>query len=330
MSTLQGKKIAVLGAGTMGPGIAAVYAASGYDTALYSRTEKTLEKARVTIEGIIELFRSEGLYPDGAETALQRIRFTAKIPEAVSGAFYVAETVAEVPEIKQDIYRQLDELLPEDVLISSNTSYMNIFDLAPAGRQERLAIVHWVAPPHILPLVEIVKGPQTAEAVMEALMALHEACGKAPVRMEKYIPGFMLNRLQSAMLRETTGLVQEGYCTPDMLDRAVRMSLMPRGLLLGVMQRLDFNGIDLAVRNLKNNTFTPFGAPPEENIYTEMVERGELGVKSGKGFRDYTELGSEEALRLRDRCLLESVRLARRFEEHPIGRERDGKSTLSQ
>ena len=324
---MNGKgKIAVLGAGTMGPGIAAVYAVNGYETALYSRTEKTLEKARVTVEGILELFREEKMFPEEAVIpAAGRISYVTDLSAAVRGAFYVAETVAEVPEVKKEIFRQLDELLPEDVFISSNTSYMNIFELAPERRQARLAIVHWVAPPHILPLVEVVRGPETAEETMEAMMALHEACGKLPVRMEKYIPGFILNRLQSAMNREVIGLMQEGYVSPEMLDRAVRTSLMPRGLLLGVVQRIDFNGIDLAVQNVRNNSFTPFGAPSEDNIYAEMAERGELGVKSGKGFRDYTELGSEEALRLRDRYLLESVRLARRFMDHPIGREREWK-----
>ena len=321
------RKIAVLGAGTMGPGIAAVYAAAEYEVSLYSRTEKTLDRARTTTEGIFSLFREAEMYPaEALAGAAERITYTTSVPEAVDGAFYAVETVAEVPEVKREIYRQLDELLPEEALISSNTSYMNIFELAPERRQERLAIVHWVAPPHILPLVEIVKGPATGEETMEKLMALHEACGKAPVRMEKYIPGFMLNRLQSAMFRETTGLLQEGYCTPEMLDRAVKMSLMPRGLLLGVVQRIDFNGIDLAAQNIKNNNFTPFGAPSaEDNIYRDMAEKGELGVKSGKGFCDYTELGSEEALRLRDRYLLESVKLARFFMDHPIGRPREWK-----
>ena len=323
MTTETKGKIAVLGAGTMGPGIAAVYAVNGYETALYSRTEKTLEKARVTVEGILELFREEKMFPEEAVIpAAGRISYVTDLSAAVHGAFYVSETVAEVPEVKKEIFRQLDELLPEDVFLSSNTSYMNVFELAPERRQARLAIVHWVAPPHILPLVEVVRGPETAEETMEAMMVLHEACGKLPVRMEKYIPGFILNRLQSAMNREVIGLMQEGYVSPEMLDRAVKASLMPRGLLLGVVQRMDFNGLDMVARGLRNRSFEPFGAPPEDNVIAEMAERGELGVKSGAGFYDYGETGSEEAMRLRDRYLIESVRLARYFMERPIGAER--------
>ena len=312
-----------MGAGTMGAGIAAVYAIAGYPVALYSRTEKTLQKARNTIRDIAALFREEGMYETaGLETLPERIVYTTSLEEAVSQAFYVVETVVENPEIKQEIYRELDRLLPRDVIVSSNTSYMNIFGFMPRERQEKLVIVHWVAPPHILPLVEVVRGPHTDEETMEAMMKLHEDCGKTPVRMEKYIPGFILNRLQSAMNREVVGLLQEGYCTPEMLDRAVRTSLMPRGLLLGVVQRMDFNGIDMVARGLQNRNFVPYGAPAEHNVITDMAERGELGVKSGTGFRDYSEEGSAEALKLRDKYLLESVKLSRFFMDHPIGRER--------
>ncbi len=324
MMAMDKGKIAVLGAGTMGAGIAAVYAIGGYQVSLYSRTEKTLLKAQDTIRNIAELFREEGLYEDAdLDTVPERIAFTTSLPDAVEGAFYVVETVVEIPETKKQVYRELDELLPHDVIISSNTSYMNIFEFMPEERQEKLVIVHWVAPPHILPLVEVVKGPRTDEDTMEAMMKLHEACGKTPVRMEKYIPGFILNRLQSAMTREVVGLLQEGYCTPEMLDRAVKTSLMPRGLLLGVVQRMDFNGVDMVAHGLQNRSFVPFGVPAEHNVITDMADRGELGVKSGTGFRDYTEEGAAEAVRLRDKYLLESVKLSRFFMDHPIGKERD-------
>lgn len=323
MTTETKGKIAVLGAGTMGAGIAAVYAMNGYETALYSRTEKTLGKARGTIEGIVDLFREEKMLPEEQLSAVpERLSYTTKIAEAVRDAFYVVETVVEIPAVKQAVYRELDALLPPEALVSSNTSYMDIFGFLPKERQERLAIVHWVAPPHILPLVEVVRGPATSEETMEAMMRLHKACGKQPVRMEKYIPGFILNRLQSAMTREVLGLIEGGYCSPEMLDLAVKTSLMPRGLLLGVVQRWDFNGLDMAANGLRNKSFEPFPAPPESNILTEMAGKGELGVKSGVGFRDYTREGSAAALRKRDRELLRSVRLAQAFMDDPIGEER--------
>ena len=317
------RKIAVLGAGTMGAGIAAVYALCGYRTALYSRTEKTLDKSKATIRAAAALLMEQELYPkQDLEEVMGRLHFTTSLEEAVEGAFYVVETVVEIPETKKQIYERLDALLAEDVIVSSNTSYMNIFELMPEHRQANLVIVHWVAPPHIIPLVEVIKGPATSEETMNAMMTLHEACRKAPVRMEKYIPGFILNRLQSAMNREVLGLLQEGYCTPEMIDRAVKTSLMPRGLLLGVVQRMDFNGIDMARNGLRNKSFVPFGPPPENNIIAEMAEKGELGVKSGVGFRDYTKIGVQEAIRQRDLKLIQSVRLAKEFMDDPIGEER--------
>ena len=317
------QKIAVLGAGTMGAGIAAVYALSGYPTALYSRTEKTLDKSKATIKAAADLLMDQELYPkQDLEAVMGRLVFTTSLEAAVEGAFYVVETVVEIPETKREVYDRLDALLPEDVIVSSNTSYMNIFELMPPERQKNLVIVHWVAPPHILPLVEVVKGPATSEETMEAMMKLHEECGKTPVRMEKYIPGFILNRLQSAMNREVMGLMQEGYCTPEMMDKAVKTSLMPRGLLLGVVQRMDFNGIDMVCNGLRNKNFVPFGAPPEKNMFTEMVEKGELGVKSGVGIRDYTKIGISEAVRQRDLKLIQSVKLAKAFMDDPIGEER--------
>ena len=324
MKELDKGKIAVLGAGTMGAGIAAVYAASGFRVALYSRTEKTLEKAKNTIIDIFELFKNEKMYDLPIwEIENDRILYTTQIEAAVDKAFYVVETVIEKPEIKREVYRELDGLLPSDTIISSNTSYMNIFDFMPQERQEKLVIVHWVAPPHILPLVEVVKGPGTSEQTMDAMMTLHEGCGKTPVRMEKYIPGFILNRLQSAMTREVVGLLQDGYCTPEMIDKAVKTSLMPRGLLLGVVQRMDFNGIDQVSHGLNNKSFVPFGAPPEHNIITDMAERGEKGIKTGVGFRDYSGIGSEVAIQQRDKLLIQSVKLSKYFMDNPIGEERN-------
>lgn len=314
------EKIAVLGAGTMGGGIAAVYALSGQRVSLYSRTEKTLEKARETVASDVKLLLSEKLYAGDAETVLGRIDCTTDLAAAVDEAWYVAETVVEKPEVKEEIYRQLDALCPPETYISSNTSYLNVFPFLPKTRQSRFTIVHWVAPPHILPLVEIVRGPETAEETMRIMMDFHEACGKTPVRLEKYVPGFILNRLQSAMNREVLGLIEGGYASPEMLDRAVKASLMPRGLALGVVQRMDFNGLDQVAHGLRNKSFTPFDAPAEDNPLTRLVRDGRLGVKSGCGFRDYTEEGSAAALEKRDRQLLKSVKLAGEFMADPIGR----------
>ncbi len=316
---MEEKMIGILGAGTMGAGMAAVYAAGGYGVKLYSRTEATLEKARTAIEAAVTFLLEEGLARGQREEILARTVYTTSLEEAVRGCFYVSETVAEKAEVKQAVFAELDRLLPPEVLISSNTSYMNVFPFLPEARQPYFSVVHWVAPPHVIPLVEVVKGPGTSEETMARMMRLHEEVGKAPVRMEKFIPGFMLNRLQAAMTREVLGLLSGGYCTPEMLDRTVKNSLMPRGLSLGLTQRMDFNGIDVVAHGLAGGSFVPFGAPPADNPVTRMAERGELGVKSGMGFRAYPDPAA--ALRERDRQLLQAIRLMQSFP--PIGEERE-------
>ena len=313
------KKIAVFGAGTMGAGIAQTYAMQDYEVFLYSRTQKTLDRARQVIEAGVALFAEEGLIEEeNARRTAERLHYTTCVEEAAQGAWYVAETIAEREEEKRALYQTLDRLLPDEAILASNTSYLNIFQLVPEGRQERTVIAHWIAPAHIVPLVEVVCGPKTSEETMDRVMQLHTRCGKLPVRMERYVPGFIINRLQSAMTREVLYLLEQGYCTPETLDLAVKASLMPRGLLLGVVQRMDFNGLDVVAHGLENQTYTPAPAPEEDNIIARHYRAGELGVKSGTGFYDYRGRSYQEVLEGRDRQLIQSVRLARAFLDHPL------------
>ena len=136
--------------------------------------------------------------------------------------------------------------------------------------------------------------------------------------MERYVPGFIVNRLQSAMTREVLFLLDNGYCSPEDLDLAVKTSLMPRGLALGVVQRMDFNGLDMVANGLYNGTYQPAPAPSPDNRVFRCAEAGNLGVKSGTGFYSYSTRTYEETLKLRDAQLVKSVELAREFIEHPL------------
>ncbi len=312
-------KIAILGAGTMGPGIATVYATNGYKCTIYSRTEKTLARSKEVIESNMRLLTEENMLSDEeAKSALSRLEYTTELQTAVDGAWYVVETIVEKPEAKEILYNQLDAILPEDVIIASNTSYMDIFTLMPKRRLPYSVISHWYAPAHILPLVEVVRGPETLDCVMNATYQLHKDCGKAPVRMEKFIPGFIVNRMQGAMTREVVYLIENGYCTPEDLDLAVKTSLMPRGLLLGLVQRMDFNGLDMAANGLNNKNYVPAPDPNRPKMIFDHYDKGEYGVKTGTGFYDYTHQSYTETLRQRDRMLLQSVRLGQAFIEEPL------------
>lgn len=312
-------KIAVLGAGTMGPGIALTYALQGFETTLYSRSQKTLDRAASIIRTNLALFVRENiLTQEEADAAGVRMRYTDSVADAVAGAWYVAETIVEQADAKTQLYRQLDDLLPPEVIIASNTSYMNIFELMPQRRRPYTVIAHFYAPAHILPLVEVVRGPETSDAVMDSVMELHRQCGKTPVRMEKYIPGFIVNRLQSAMTREVLYLIENGYCTAEDLDLAVKTSLMPRGLILGLVQRMDFTGLDMMANSLNNNKYTPAPAPEHPELIFGPVERGEYGVKSGKGLYDYAGQTYEQVLDRRDTMLLRAVAMANKSIGKPL------------
>ena len=313
------KKVAVLGSGTMGPGIAVTYALGGYITALYSRSQKTLQRAKTVIASDLQLFVEEGVVSEEtAKEAFERICFMDSVEAAVDRAWYIAETIVENPEAKKQLYAQLDEILPAEVIIASNTSYLNVFELIPARRQPYSVISHWYAPAHILPLVEVVKGPQTLDAVMEDVVALHKNCGKTAIRMEKYIPGFIVNRMQSAMTREVIYLLENGYCTAEELDLAVKTSLMPRGLLLGLVQRMDFNGLDMIARSVENKKYIPAPELDRPKMIFDLTDNGDYGVKTGKGFFDYSHQPYEQVLSQRDKMLLKSVRLANSFIEEPL------------
>lgn len=298
------KRISVIGAGIMGAKIALCYSKAGYEVCLYSRTDKTLNRAKETIG-------KSGIY------------YTTDLYEAARDAEYVVETVSEVKELKREIYEKLDSILPLDAYISSNTSYLNIFELMPERRLPFTAIVHWFAPADIIPLVEIVKGEKTSENTISEMENLHKNCGKTPIVMQKYIPGFIINRLQSAMNREIIGLISNGYCSPEAIDIAVKSSLMPRGMLLGVIQRMDFGGIDTTAHGIENGSFIPFDAPGKDNAVSNLANSGDLGIKTGKGFYDYSEIDYAEAVRLRDERLGKCIELSNEFINNPIGKIRE-------
>jgi len=303
----------------MGPGIAVTYAMAGYETCLYSRSRPTLQRAENVVADSLALFEKEQILSSAnAATARAKVHYTDSLEEAVQAAWYVAETIVERADAKETLYQQLDRLLPPDVIIASNTSYMNIFEMMPQRRRSHTVIAHFYAPAHILPLVEVVRGPETKDAVMDTVVALHTACGKTPVRMEKYIPGFIVNRMQSAMTREVLYLLENGYCTAEDLDLAVKTSLMPRGLLLGLVQRMDFTGLDMMVNSIANKKYIPAPDPEQPKTIFEPVQRGDLGVKTGKGLYDYSDRPYEDILRQRDIALLRTVGLAREYIDQPL------------
>jgi 3-hydroxyacyl-CoA dehydrogenase len=313
------KKVAVLGAGTMGPGIAQMFAMGGRTVTMWTRSEETREKAKETLHKSLVTFSEEDLLPKSdVETVFNRVSFALTVEEAVQGADFIQETIVENKDAKRDLYAQLDGILGDDAIIASNTSGLNIFDLIPERRLKQAVIAHWYAPPQLIPLVEVVKSEQAPQDFADVTVALLEACGKTPVLMKKFIQGYIANRMQMVLNTELFYLLDNGYCSPEDIDKAVKASFIPRAVVLGLCKRADFGGLDMTANNYKNKSYTPPEPVDMPSTLAAHVDAGELGLKSGKGFYDYTGVDKQELLAKRDKQLFEVFKLANKFLADPV------------
>lgn len=302
------RHVAVLGAGTMGAGIAQVFATHGWEVTLCDLSQQHLQKAIESIRGNLQVMQTAGLAQESdVPVLLGRIAPETQMDRAVATAQIVVEAVSESKQIKALVFDTVFRHAPSDAVVWSNTSTLDVFALAPEALRPRLLIAHWFAPPHILPLVEVVRGDDTLDEVVEQGLAELKRLGKAPVLMDRYVPGFVINRLLRALGREALYLIDNGYITAERLDQAVRTSLAPRMLVLGVMQRYDFTGLDLSAKNLENADFLDAPVDLKPRSLFDHVQAGELGVKSGKGFYDYAGMTPIEATNLRDALLWQVV-----------------------
>ena len=321
MKTLQDiKKIAVLGAGTMGPGIAQTYAMGGYNVTMWTRSEGTREKAKAALKTQLETFAKEGEIKEAdVETIYSRVDFALTVEEAVKGADFIQETIVENRDAKVALYEQLAACVGPDVIIASNTSAMNIFEVVPEKLLPQQIICHWYAPPQLIPLVEVVKSEQAPQEYADIAMELLKKCGKTAVLMKKFIRGYIVNRLQQCLNREVFYLLDNGYCDAEAIDLAAKASFIPRACVLGLCKRADFGGLDMTANNYKNHSYTmPEHGDEMPHILEEHIEHGELGIKTGHGFYDYEGVDIEELKAKRDKQLFEVFRLEKKFLEDPV------------
>lgn len=280
--------VAIIGTGTMGAMIGLALARARLPVRLWSNDPGSIDRAKLAIAASLDVMERKGVIDaDQRRAVLDHIEWPQSMADAVSGAGIVLEAVPEKRDIKSAVFSDLERLIDPQTLVWSNTSSLDVFALAPPALQDRLLIAHWFHPAHILPLVEVVRGPQTSESAVTATMDLLRSVGKTPVLIKSYVAGFVINRLLRALGREAFHLIDNDYISVGDLDLAVKASIAPRMQLLGVMQRYDFTDLRISAANLENPEFidAPVNARPASLI--AHIDRGEFGVKSGRGFYDY-------------------------------------------
>jgi len=279
-------RIAVVGAGIMGTGIAQVFAEAGLAVRLYGRRPAALAGAIERIAANQAERHAAGLAVD--DGALARIAATDDLAEAVGEAAFVSENVPEDLGLKQTLFAELDRLAPGEAVLSTNTSGLSITAIASAtSRPERVVGLHWLNPPHLMPVVEVCRGERTSDAVMDATCALARRAGRRPIRVERDVPGFVVNRLQFALLREAFHLVEAGIASADDVDRAVEGGLGLRWAAIGPFRVIDLAGL-ATFHAVATHLFPELSAdatPPA--VLAEKLARGETGAAAGHGFHPY-------------------------------------------
>jgi 3-hydroxybutyryl-CoA dehydrogenase len=279
------EKLAVVGAGTMGSQIALQTAYSGlYEIVLIDSSPEQLVKAREQNEKLVWRGVEKGrLTADRAQTALDRIQPATDL-EALSGAGMVIEAVFEDLGAKQGVWRQLNVHAPPEAVLASNSSTIAISRLAEqTDRPEQCCNMHFFHPVTVMELCEVVRGPRTADQTVDTAVEFVRSIGRVPVVMNKEIHGFIVNRILFAAAEEALHLLEEGYASAEDIDVAVKKGL---NWPMGPFELLDFSGLDIFYGALEDRRKLEGGrgAPP---VLKEMVERGELGRKTGRGFHDY-------------------------------------------
>ncbi len=286
--------ITVLGAGMMGPGIAQLFAVRGYSTTVWG-LENELPRVAETIRSNLRMMAGYGIgKEEEIEPAIGRVRTTHGLEDAVSNADFVVEAIVENLEIKQDFFSKMDSLCDEKAILATNTSVISPTEIALKSKhRERIVGTHFWNPPHLIPLVEVVKARDTSDETMDATMALMADIGKRPVRVKKDVPGFLANRLQHALWREAISIVENGIADPAEVDEAVKNSFGLRLPVLGPMENADLVGLDLTLAIHKYVLKHIEDSHVPSPALKDKVERGDLGVKTGKGFQEWSNEGAE-------------------------------------
>ena len=305
------ERIAVIGSGVMGHGIALVCALKGKKTALIDVAPEFLDRAKQKIAAALDSLSSEGMVSvEAPESLLNNIAYHASLEEGVEGADLVFEAIPEKLPLKATLFERLDACCPVDTIYATNTSGLPINQLAKlTAHPERFIGTHFFMPAYLVPLVEVVEAEETQKEVVLSVIEFLTKMGKAPVHVRKDIPGFIANRLQHALAREAMSLVQKGVASVEDIDTVVKTSLAIRLLSTGPLEQRDFNGLDthLSIAEYLYQDLEDAKIPL--SILSDKVQAGNLGIKTGKGFYDWTASDIPQVIANKNRRLIQALKL---------------------
>lgn len=287
------KKIAVIGAGTMGHGIAESFAMHGYEVNLYDKETRRLEIAKEEIRTELELLVKEDfIEQEVVQSTLDCITLETDLKTCVMDRDYVIEATFEEIGLKQELFKSLDKLCPPHTILASNTSTLQLSEMSKfvsENRKEKVIVNHWYNPAHLMPIVELSYFGNMPESTYSQVEKLYESIDKTTVKVLKDIPGLIANRIAQAIAREVFSLIEMGAAAPEDIDKALQTGPAFRYATTGHLEIADLGGLDIWHTSVKNLLKDIDRTTKPSQLLKEKVNEGKLGVKTGEGFYKYEQ-----------------------------------------
>lgn len=310
-------RVLVVGAGMMGSGIGAMAALAGHPVTLVDVSKERAAEGVEKALACIALREEEGLASrSAAEAAKGLLRAGTELEKEAEEAFLVVEAIVENLEAKQELFQTLDRMLPEEVPICSNTSGLRITEISARCEcyPERTVTTHFWLPAHLVPLVEVVMGERTSEVVAVMVRDELRRWKKSPVLVHRDLPGQLANRVFQAIIREAIAIVASGLATAEDVDTAIAAGMAMRFPVWGPLKHLDAIGTELGL-SVQETVLPDICAERHANAYIcDMVARGDLGAKTGRGFYDWSSRSLAEDMAKRDRFIIEACKMVEKLE----------------
>lgn len=307
---MQIKIVGIIGAGTMGAGIAEAFAENGFHVIWYNRSETGLKRGMNLINlNQTTLIENGIMSEESAKLAIERLTPTFDLDD-LAKADFVSESVAENVDTKCEIFSKVDKICRKNTIFTTNTSGLSITKIASSvSNRERFVGMHWWNPPHIMRLVEVIKGDESSDESCLCVMDICRKLGRKPVLVKKDALGFIGNRIQMALQREVMNILEQGIATPEDIDAVMKYGPGARWALYGPCEIADLAGLDI-MASVSSYLFKDLSnAQNVPNVLSDKISKGETGAKTGKGFYEYTKDKLEKIIRSRDKRLLKIFNL---------------------